>query len=82
MTHPDIAAALMRERSRTLLAKAESVRLAKQARQAANRNKPVTRGAAVRQPGGGRLTHRIPGALASVSLPRSSGRAGAGRATR
>ena len=44
MTHPDIAAALVRERSRTLLAKAEAVRRARQARQAATRNKLATRG--------------------------------------
>ena len=41
MTHPDIAAAFMRERSRTLMAEAEAVR---RARQAATGSKLVSHG--------------------------------------
>ena len=41
MTHPDIAAAFMRERSRTLMAEAEAVR---RARQAAAGSRLVPRG--------------------------------------
>jgi hypothetical protein len=41
MTHPDIAAAFVRERSRTLMAEAEAVR---RARQAATSSKLVPRG--------------------------------------
>ena len=44
MTHPDIAAAFVRERSRTLMAEAEAVR---RARQAATSSKLVPRGRSV-----------------------------------